>query len=446
MPQNLETIAAIATAPGKGGIGIVRLSGRNLATIAAALLGKMPSLRQATYTSFFDVDGSVIDRGIAIFFSGPNSYTGEDVLELHAHGGTAVLQLLLKSCLAAGARIALPGEFTQRAFLNDKLDLVQAEGVADLINATSEQAVRSATRSLDGEFSSAINKLVAAIIELRMQVEASIDFPEENIEVADIRRSEHMLAAIRAELEHILNLAQQGNILQEGAHVVLVGQPNVGKSSLLNVLAGEDVALVSDIAGTTRDSIHQYININGVPLHIVDTAGLRESHDTVELMGMERTKRAIQKADVVLVLMDIQNTGEDGHQKIIDMIPENTPKLYVVNKIDIFNQLARTETRDECCYIYLSAKTGAGIDMLRDKILQLMGWHGEAGVFMARERHLQALLQAKQFFERASAVIAKTEFFAEELTYAQRELSKITGEYTSNELLGEIFSRFCIGK
>ncbi len=446
MPQNFDAIAAIATAPGRGGIGVVRVSGRDLASIATTLLGNLPVPRHATYSAFLDAEGSIIDRGIAIYFPAPNSYTGEDVLELQAHGGTAVLNLLLKRCLAAGVRLAQPGEFTQRAFLNDKLDLVQAESVADLINATSEQAVRCANRSLEGDFSNTINRLVAELIELRMLVEATLDFPEEEIDLTDVKRSEAMLRKIRSDLERTFELARQGSILREGAHVVLVGQPNVGKSSLLNRLSGEDVALVSEVAGTTRDTIRQAINIKGVPLHMVDTAGLRESQDVVEQMGMERTKLAMQKADAVLVLMDIQQENWQEEQKIIALIPENIPKLFVINKIDLVNQHARIENQGEDTYIYVSAKNDEGIDLLREKILQLMDWHGEAGVFMARERHLQALAQAKKLLDRAATELTRAEFFAEELRLAQEELNKITGEFSPDDLLGEIFSRFCIGK
>ncbi|TAJ80935.1 MAG: tRNA uridine-5-carboxymethylaminomethyl(34) synthesis GTPase MnmE [Gallionellaceae bacterium] len=446
MQQKPDTIAAIATAPGRGGIGVVRISGRNVETVSVALLGQALLPRHATYVPFLDVDGSIIDQGIAIFFPGPNSYTGEDVLELQGHGGIAALHLLLQRCLASGARPAQPGEFTQRAYLNNKLDLVQAESVADLIDASSAQAVRSANRSLQGDFSKAIHKLVDGLIDLRMLVEALLDFPEEELDSVDFERGKNKLESLRAELARVMVLAQQGNILREGAHIVLVGQPNVGKSSLLNRLSGEDLALVSEIAGTTRDTIRQAINIHGVPLHIIDTAGLRESQDVVEQMGMERTKQAIQKADAVLLLMDAQQEDKAAHQKILELIPDNIPRLYVVNKIDLLQQEAHLETRGGDSYIYLSAKTEEGIDLLRDKILQLIDWHAEAGAFMARERHLRALAQAKQSLQRAAAESAQAELFAEELRLAQVSLSEITGEFSSDDLLGEIFSRFCIGK
>ena len=446
MQPSLDNIAAIATAPGQGGIGVVRVSGKSLLSLVKGLLGYFPQARQAKYTAFLDVNGSLIDRGIAIFFPGPNSYTGEDVLELQAHGGTAVLNLLLRRCLNAGCRVAHPGEFTLRAFLNNKLDLVQAESVADLINATSEQAVRSANRSLEGDFSNRVNSIVKQLIELRMFVEATLDFPEEELDLDYLTRVSENLALIRTDLTDIFELAQQGSILREGAHVVLVGHPNVGKSSLLNCLSGEEIALVSEIAGTTRDTIRQAININGIPLHLIDTAGLRESEDVVEQMGIERTKIAIKKADIVLVLKDIYNEAQQENYNILCLIPPSTPKLYVINKIDLCKQRARTEMVDGETHIYISAKTGEGVGLLRDKLLQMMGWHGETGVFMARERHVQALSNALKKIENAGQTQNSLELFAEELRIAQNELSKITGEFSSDDLLGEIFSRFCIGK
>lgn len=446
MQQKFDNIAAIATAPGRGGIGVVRISGGNLAAISEALFAHSLVPRYATYTPFLDADGSIIDHGIAIYFPAPNSYTGEEVLELQGHGGTAVMHLLLQRCLSLGTRLAQPGEFTQRAFLNNKLDLVQAESVADLIDATSEQAVRSANRSLQGDFSNAVHKLVENLINLRMFVEASLDFPEEELELADLNRCASKLKEISDSLDQTLNLARQGSILREGAHVVLVGQPNVGKSSLLNQLSGEEVALVSEIAGTTRDTIRQAINIRGVPLHIIDTAGLRESQDIVEQMGMERTKQAMQKADAILLLQEAGQEFEEKHQEIQGLIPSNIPKLHVINKIDLMKLAPKVEVRNGDTFIYLSAKNDEGIDLLRDKILQLMDWHGESGVFMARERHLQALSHAKECLLRASTNSRQMELFAEELRLAQEELSKITGEFSSDDLLGEIFSRFCIGK
>ncbi len=441
-----DTIAAIATAHGQGGIGVVRVSGHNLALLAAAILGKTQSPRQASYTPFLDAQGQGIDQGIALFFPAPHSYTGEDVLELQGHGGTAVLQLVLQRCLELGARLAQPGEFTQRAFLNDKLDLAQAESVADLIAATTSQAARSAMRSLQGEFSQAIRKLVEDLIRLRMLVEAMLDFPEEELAVPDITGRDAQLQVLRDELHKILKLAQQGSLLREGAHIVLVGRPNVGKSSLLNRLSGEEVALVSATPGTTRDVIRQAIQIGGVPLHIMDTAGLRESRDEVEQLGMERTRSSLQKADAILILLDAgRGLGADD-QKILDELPPDIPRLHIFNKIDLLAQPAHVEQQGGETHIYLSAMTGAGLELLRDQLLSLLGWHQEAGVFMARERHIRALLAASGHLQTAAEVGRRAELLAEELRLAQKELSSITGEFTADDLLGEIFSRFCIGK
>lgn len=445
LERNSDTIAAIATGSGSGGIGIVRVSGRAALHISNALIGQKLIPRHATYTSFLDSNGLVIDYGIAIFYPGPNSFTGEDVLELQGHGGSAVLQLLIKSCLLSGSRLAQPGEFTLRAYLNNKLDLLQAESVADLISATSEQAARSAIRSLQGDFSNAIKLLVDALIDLRMSVEATIDFPEEDIDTVGKVRCRNKLKAIRSELDKVIESAKQGSLLREGAHIVLVGQPNVGKSSLLNKLSGEEVALVSEIAGTTRDVIRQEVIINGIPLHIIDTAGLRESNETVERMGIERTKKAMQKADMVLFLTDAhQDIYID--QEILKLIPQDTPRLHVVNKIDLLGTHSRIESFGTKTYVHLSAKTGEGIDLLRDSILRLVGWHSDAGAYMARERHLQALSEARQSLKGAEPNVDQAELFADDLRFAQNALNKITGEFSADDLLGEIFSRFCIGK
>lgn len=441
-----DNIASVATAPGRGGIGIVRISGRELGSIATSILGKIPAPRKVAYASFKDDEGAIIDQGLALFFPAPHSYTGEDVLELQGHGGPAVLQLILQRCLELGARLALPGEFTQRAFLNDKLDLAQAESVADLIDATTGQAARSAMRSLLGEFSTVIHQLVAQLIELRMLVEAMLDFPEEELELPDVTLRDSRLSSIRSDVNKTLALAQQGSLLREGAHVVLIGQPNVGKSSLLNCLSGEDVALVSEVPGTTRDVIRQSIQISGIPLHIIDTAGLRDAQDTVELMGIARTRTTIQKADVILLMIDGTQGMSEEDKKIADELPASTPRLYIYNKIDLLDQTARIEQRDGKDFTYISAKTGEGIDLLRSKLLALIGWHQEAGVFMARERHVRALLLAQQHLASASLQGGRAEFFAEELRLAQDALNKITGEFSSDDLLGEIFSRFCIGK
>ena len=446
MLPNSDNIVAIATAPGRGGIGVVRISGRDLGDIAKSIIGGLPPTRHAKYIPFKDADEVTIDQGIALFFAAPNSYTGEDVLELQGHGGTAVLQLILQRCLELGARLALPGEFTQRAYLNDKLDLAQAESVADLIDATTSQAARSAVRSLIGDFSRVVHQLVSQLIDLRMLVEAMLDFPEEELDVPDVARRDSKLAAICSDLQKTLGLAQQGSLLREGANVVLIGQPNVGKSSLLNSLSGEDVALVSEIPGTTRDVIRQSIQLNGVPLHIIDTAGLRETQDSVEQMGIARTRSTIQKADVILLMLDANLGISTEDQKILAELPANTPRLYIFNKIDLLHGKARSEVIDGNEYIYLSAKTGTGIELLRDKLLALLGWHQEAGVFMARERHLSALKLAQKHLDNASSEGGRAELFAEELRLAQVALNEITGEFSSDDLLGEIFSRFCIGK
>ncbi len=441
-----ETIAAIATAPGRGGVGIVRVSGRNLAPLAKVILGKIPAARYATLASFLDGDNQVIDQGLSLFFRAPHSYTGEDVLEFHCHGGMAVQQLVLQRCLALGARIAEPGEFTKRAFLNNKLDLAQAESVADLIEASTSQAARSAMRSLQGEFSQAIRHLVDGLIRLRMLVEAMLDFPEEGTDVLDISSRDKQLEELSSELDSIFGLAQQGSLLREGAHIVLIGQPNVGKSSLLNRLSGEEVALVSEIPGTTRDVIRQPIQISGVPLHIIDTAGLHDSPDMVERMGIARTRQAMQKADAALIIMDV-NLGMIGKDReISEELPLGMARLFIFNKIDLHALPARIEHGNGNIDIYLSAKTGEGINLLRDKLLELIGWHQQAGVFMARERHLRALQRARENLRRAAGETQRMELFAEELRVAQESLNSITGEFTADDLLGEIFGRFCIGK
>ena len=448
MTQKPDNIAAIATAPGRGGIGVVRISGRGLLQIAAALTGRTLSPRLATYTPFLDAEGAPLDEGIALFFPSPNSYTGEEVLELQGHGGHAVLQSVLQRCLELGARLAQPGEFTQRAFMNDKMDLAQAESVADLIDATTQQAARSAFRSLHGDFSAAIHTLVAKLIDLRMLVEATLDFPEEEgVAALEHGRISNKLAAIHSELLHIEGLARQGSILREGAQVVLVGAPNVGKSSLLNRLAGEEVALVSEVPGTTRDAIRQALQIRGVPLHIIDTAGLRETEDVVERMGIARTQQNIERADLILVLSDeTKPTATSDKSMILERLPSSIPRLFVHNKIDLSGQHACTEERDNIPHLYVSAKTGQGIDALQEKILATIGWHQEAGVFMARTRHLEALAQAKSHLLAAEQQQTALELLAEELRQAQAALNRITGEFVADDLLGEIFSRFCIGK
>ena len=447
MAPKPDNIAAIATAPGRGGIGVVRVSGRGLLEMAGLLTRRQLTPRYATYTSFLAADGTVLDQGIALFFLAPHSYTGEEVLELQGHGGPAVLQSVLQRCLELGARLARPGEFTQRAYLNDKLDLAQAESVADLIDATTEQAARSAMRSLQGEFSAAINSVVKQLIDLRMHVEATLDFPEEDVGDADRQLCASKLSLLLSDVVRIAELAKLGSILREGAQVVLVGAPNAGKSSLLNRLAGEEVALVSEIPGTTRDAIRQALQVRGVPLHLIDTAGLRETDDAVERMGIARTQLALSRADVVLVLVDESHQRpEPQDQAILSQLPEKVPRLHLHNKIDLSGHAPGIDIRNGESHLYLSAKTGAGIDVLQERLLEAIGWHQETGVFMARVRHLEALSTAERRLIAATQQLAHPELLAEELRHAQRSLNSITGEFTVDDLLGEIFSRFCIGK
>lgn len=445
MLQRTDTIAAVATAQGRGGIGVIRLSGPKSLEIAKEILGKVPTPRHAHYTDFLDANGQAIDQGILLFFKAPHSYTGEDVVELQGHGGVAVLQLLLQRCLSLGAKLAEPGEFTRRAYLNDKLDLAQAEAVADLIEATTTQAARSAIRSLNGEFSTVVDGLVSQLINLRMLVEAMLDFPEEDIDQLDIGKRNKQLSTIRDSVRVTLETAKQGSLLREGAFVALVGQPNVGKSSLLNRLSGEQVALVSDIPGTTRDVIRKEIQIEGVPLHIMDTAGLREASDTIEMMGIALTHETAHKADLILLLKDASRAESNEDLQILDQLPSNIPRLVVRNKIDLSKSESPKTAEVES--IDVSAKTGEGIDKLRSRLLELVGWRTqESGIFMARARHLIALNEAEQHLEQAAAIINLPELFAEELRLAQTALNSITGEFTADDLLGEIFSRFCIGK
>jgi tRNA modification GTPase len=449
---NSDIIAAIATPPGKGGIGVIRVSGRSLGFLVRKIAGSLPQPRQARLTKFLDEAGLVIDQGIVLYFPAPHSYTGEDVLELQGHGGPAVMNLLLSSCLSAGARLAQPGEFTLRAFLNNKLDLAQAESVADIINASTSEAARCAMRSLQGEFSRVIRDLVEALITLRILVEASLDFPEEEIEFAGGRDVMDKLEAIRTQLERVLTSAAQGSLLREGIRVVLVGQPNVGKSSLLNQLTGEETAIVTEIPGTTRDAIRETIEIEGIPIHVVDTAGLRDTQDAVEKIGMARTRDAMGKANLILLVVDSRCgiTAED--RQILQELPVTLPIIQVYNKIDLLTAPARVEAPADGSAVYVSAKTGTGVDVLRRKLLEMAGWgmhdSGE-GVFMARQRHLQALTQARAHLNDAAGLVANAaplELLAEELRMAQKILSSITGEFNADDLLGEIFSRFCIGK
>lgn len=446
-----DIIAAIATPPGRGGIGVVRISGKNLTKLAKSILGKLPKPRYAHLSQFLDMNGQVIDQGIALYFPAPNSYTGEDVLELQGHGGPAVMNLLLSQCLSAGARLAQPGEFTLRAYLNNKIDLIQAESVADIIAANTSEAARCAIHSLQGHFSARIEELVDLLITLRMLIEATLDFPEDEIDNLQALQIQDRLDHIHIQLEQIFAAARQGNLLQEGIKIVLAGAPNVGKSSLLNQLVEDDAAIVTEIPGTTRDTIQRTIAIEGIPIHIIDTAGLRETSDIVEQKGIERTHAAIRNANMVIWLVD-SSQQSDIKDQIFSYISADKPQITVFNKIDLLNEEPRIEDEKNNIRIHLSAKTGAGIELLRRKILEIAGWQyhqaGE-GVFMARQRHLQALSQAKIHLDNAQRFttnVYQLELLAEELRLAQSALSSITGRFTADDLLGEIFSHFCIGK
>ena len=443
-----DIIAAIATAPGRGGIGVVRVSGPRLDAFITALIGEPLSPRRATLTAFNDARRSAIDEGIAVYFPAPHSYTGQDVLELQGHGGPMVLQLLLKRCLELGARPAQAGEFTRRAYLNDKIDLAQAESVADLIDAATAEAARSALRSLQGAFSQRIEELLDALVELRTLVEAALDFPDEDVEFVKESDGAGRLQALQDRLQEVLSASQQGSLLREGMRVVLAGQPNVGKSSLLNRLAGEELAIVTDIPGTTRDAIRQSISIEGIPVHVIDTAGLRPSSDPVEMLGIARTWEAIEHADLVVLLVDATQGEAVADREIMGRLPIALPRLKVMNKIDLLPRPPALERGRGAGTVWLSAKTGDGVDLLRSALLEAVGWLGGSseGLFMARERHLQALQLARTHLERATHQLANLELFAEELRLVQQALATITGEFTSDDLLGEIFSRFCIGK
>jgi tRNA modification GTPase len=425
---------------------VVRVSGRGVREIAAAILGAVPQPRHAGLARFRAADGATLDQGLALFFPGPHSYTGEDVLELQGHGGPVVMHELLRRCMALGARVAQPGEFTRRAFLNDRIDLAQAESVADLIEASSAEAARSAARSLEGEFSRRIGELVEGLIDLRMHVEACIDFPEEEIDPAERDVQDAKRAALLDGFDAVIAAARQGAVLREGLTVVLVGRPNVGKSSLLNRLAGDEVAIVTPIAGTTRDYVRATISIEGVPIHLIDTAGLRESRDEVERIGVERTWLAIARAGAALFIEEASGEGGEEEAALRERLPAGLPSARVVNKIDLAGgQPGRTE-EDGRVRLRVSARSGEGVADLRQWLLETAGWqpHGE-GLFMARGRHIEALQAARGHLDRGKAPQAP-ELMAEDLRLAQVELGRITGEVSADDLLGVIFSRFCVGK
>ena len=462
LPRHNDPIAAIATAPGRGAVGIVRVSGPSAALVIEAVCGRSLRPREATYLPFRAADGGTIDQGLAIHFPAPHSYTGEDVLELQAHGGPVVLQLLLARCLEAGRadgmRVAGPGEFTERAFLNDKIDLAQAEAIADLIDASTEAAARSASRSMTGEFSGEVHALRDALIHLRMLVEATLDFPEEEIDFLQQADAQGQLERLQQTLARVMQRAQQGALLREGIKVVIAGQPNAGKSSLLNALAGAELAIVTPVAGTTRDVVSQTIQIEGVPLHVIDTAGLRESEDAVEKIGIQRAWGQIEAADAVLFLHDLTRLEASdylaGDAAVADALARRLPPSVAV--IDVWNKLdaapaANAPQVDGHDSILLSAKSGEGLEPLRRKLLDVAGWQSAPeGVYMARERHVQALRRVDSHLTQAAGLLAQRaqalDLLAEELRLAQNSLNEITGEFNSDDLLGVIFSSFCIGK
>lgn len=442
-----DVIAAVATPAGRGGIGIVRISGPGLAAWAEPLIGRPFVARTAMRAAFRDAAGATLDDGIALFFPAPRSYTGEDVLELQGHGGPVVVAMILRRALQLGARLAEPGEFTRRAFLNGRMDLAQAEAVADVIDASTEAAARSALRSLGGEFSKQIRALVDRLIELRMLVEAGLDFPEEEIDPVHRTDIDARLATVRAALDEVVRRARHGSVLRAGITLVLAGRPNVGKSSVLNRLAGESVAIVTPIAGTTRDAVRAAIQIEGVPVHVVDTAGLRDTQDAVERIGIERTWTEIERADGVLLVVDAREGMTTADAALVERLPAGLPRIVVWNKCDLLATGAPAAGSMQNAPLHVSALTGAGFDDLRRAILGLVGWQpGGEDVFVARERHLDALQRAAARLAEASLRQGAVELLAEELRLAQDALNEITGEFTADDLLGEIFGRFCIGK
>ncbi|MDD0839511.1 tRNA uridine-5-carboxymethylaminomethyl(34) synthesis GTPase MnmE [Curvibacter sp. HBC61] len=469
LARNSDPIVAIATAPGRGAVGIVRVSGPDVKSLVTALCGRALRPREATYLPLRDAQGQAIDQGLALHFPAPHSYTGEDVLELQAHGGTVVLQLLLARCLQAaseidpttgrarlpGLRVAQPGEFTQRAFLNDKIDLAQAEAIADLIDASTEAAARSAGRSLSGAFSQEIAQLREALIHLRMLVEATLDFPEEEIDFLQKADAQGQLDRLQAQLGRVQQRTRQGALLREGVKVVIAGQPNAGKSSLLNALAGAELAIVTPIAGTTRDKVEQTIQIEGVPIHVIDTAGLRDSQDEVERIGIERAWSEIAGADAVLFLHDLTRAAQPDYQAADQAIEATLNQTLAarVPVLQVWNKLDQVSPDHAAAYqgVHLSARTGQGLDAVRQQLLQLAGWQSAPeGLYIARERHVQALQQVAGHLDMAARCLAaqaqSLDLLAEELRLAQQALNEITGEFSSDDLLGVIFSKFCIGK
>ncbi|MCG5499373.1 tRNA uridine-5-carboxymethylaminomethyl(34) synthesis GTPase MnmE [Ectothiorhodospira lacustris] len=443
---SLDTIAAIATAPGRGGVGIVRVSGPDAAAVARRCLGRLPASRQAVYGPFLDTRGQVIDDGIALFFPGPHSYTGEDVLELQGHGGPVVMDLLLGTCLEMGCRMARAGEFTERAFLNDRMDLAQAEAVADLIDAGSAAAVRSARRSLEGGFSRRVEHILAALTELRVFVEADLDFSEEELDLLAEGDIQYRIESLLALLAALTEQARQGNLLREGAHLVIAGCPNAGKSSLLNRLVDREAAIVTPIPGTTRDVLREHLSLDGLPLHLVDTAGLRKSDDPVEQEGIRRAWAEIEQADLVLLVVDATRGEGEEEADIRRRLPPRLPIITVYNKLDRLNELPA----DASDVLFISARTGEGISTLREALKSQLHYSGQQeGLFTARRRHLDALARTRDHIQAANdqlIITRATELVAEELRLAQEALGEITGRVSADDLLGEIFSSFCIGK
>jgi len=451
-----DTIAAIASAPGRGGIGIIRISGPGVSAIARAITGNLPAARHAQLCTFKDAKGTVIDTGIALYFPAPHSFTGEDVLELQGHGGPVVLDLLLLESYRLGARAARPGEFSERAFLNNKLDLAQAEAIADLINSTTEQAARNASRSLQGAFSNKIDELVRQVTQLRVYVEAAIDFPEEEIDFILDGHVRERLRTIQQQLATVLEQARQGSLMREGMKLVIAGKPNAGKSSLLNALSGQDSAIVTAIEGTTRDVLREHIQIDGMPLHIVDTAGLRDSPDEIEQEGIKRAWREMESADRILLVLDgtlLTDAGDDPDTIWPEKdrhLSRGIPVTIIQNKCDLDNQKPSINTHGQTTILRLSAKTGAGLELLKSHLKSCMGYEeSNEGIFSARRRHLESLKKADAYLDAGMTQLTDNgagELLAEDLRQCQNELGEITGAVTSDEILGEIFSSFCIGK
>lgn len=448
MNYNADNIVAIASGSGYAGVGMVRISGANLDKVIAGI-ARIKTLRPryAHYADFLDVNGEVLDSGLVIYFPAPNSFTGEEVIELQGHGSPVVLNMLVKRCIELGCRMAEAGEFSKRAYLNGKIDLVQAESIADLIHAESEASARGALKSLKGEFSDYVGQINSSLINLRMFVEATLDFPEEDIEFIAAAKIKDKLSLVRQQIYDLLHSTKQGVLLNQGANIVIVGQPNVGKSSLLNALANEDVAIVTDIAGTTRDIVKQKIIIDGIPFNIIDTAGIRDTQDVVEKIGIQRALDALSRADVCLVLLDYRHGIAAEELQIINALPANVPMIYVHNKIDLSGGKPWIEKVDGHTHIYISAREKLGLENLRQQILALIGWeNNQSDVFIARTRHLDAMRSTVEHIDYAFMNWEQLDILAEELRYAHTALGSIVGEFSADDLLGEIFSKFCIGK